>query len=130
MVMNDPLANALSKIINAEKIGLKSCIIKPISKEMQKVLTLFNEHGYLGKFKVVEDGKGGFMEIELLGNINKCGVIKPRFSTKYREMEKWERRYLPAKDFGIIIISTPKGQMVHTEAKKQKTGGKLVAYCY
>ena len=34
--MNDPLANALSKIINAEKIGLKSCILKPISKEMQK----------------------------------------------------------------------------------------------
>ena len=129
-MLNDPLANALSKIINAEKIGLRNCVIKPVSKEIQRVLTIMNEQGFIGKFKIVEDGKGNFMEIELLGNINKCGVIKPRFSTKYLEMEKWERRFLLAKDFGVIIISTPKGYMIHTEAKKQKTGGKLIAYCY
>ena len=31
-MMNDPLANALSTILNAEKIGKKECTIKPSSK--------------------------------------------------------------------------------------------------
>ena len=44
--------------------------------------------------------------------------------------EKFEKRYLPAKDFGIILISTTKGIMIHTEAKKKNMGGILFAYCY
>jgi small subunit ribosomal protein S8 len=130
MTMNDPLASVLSKILNAEKIGRKVCLVKPASKEIKKILTILNEHGYLGKFKVIEDGKGGVLEINLLGSLNKCGVIKPRFSTKYIDIEKWEKRYLPAKDFGLIVISTPKGYLTHMEAKKQKIGGHLIIYCY
>ncbi|MFC1801124.1 30S ribosomal protein S8 [Nanoarchaeota archaeon] len=130
MVMNDPLASCLSKIMNAEKIGRRECTIRPASKEIKKVLTILNENGYLGKFKAVDDGKGGFLVLNLLGNINKCGVIKPRFSSKKNEFEKWENRYLPAKDFGLIIVSTPKGYMLHSEAKEKGTGGKLIAYCY
>ncbi len=130
MTMNDPLASALSKIANAEKIGRKVCLIKPASKEIKQIFTILNEHGYLGKFKVIDDGKGGFLEVNLLGNINKCGVIKPRFSTKFIELEKWETRYLPAKDFGIMIISTTKGYLTHIDARKNKIGGTLICYCY
>ena len=89
-----------------------------------------NEHGYIGSFDLLEDRSGGTLKVNLLGNINKCGVIKPRFSTKYNGYEKWEKRYLPAKDFGILLISTPQGIMIHNSAKEQKTGGKLLAYCY
>ena len=46
------------------------------------------------------------------------------------EYEKFEKRYLPAKGFGIIIVSTPKGLMIHKEAISKVTGGKLIAYCY
>ena len=59
-----------------------------------------------------------------------CGAIKPRFSVKIREMERYEARYLPAKDFGIIIVSTPSGVMTHKQAKEALTGGKLIAYIY
>ena len=128
--MNDPLASCLSKIMNAEKIGKMECIIKPVSKDIKRVLTIFNEKGYIGKFKEVADGKGGYLVLNLLGNINKCGVIKPRFSSKKNEFEKWEKRYLPAKGFGFLIVSTPKGFMLHSEAKEKGTGGKLIAYCY
>jgi len=31
---------------------------------------------------------------------------------------------------GLLIISTPKGVMTHEEAKKQKIGGRLIAYVY
>ena len=66
----------------------------------------------------------------MAGSINKCGVIKPRFSVKKNEYEKFEKRYLPAHGFGIIIVSTPKGLMMHDEAIEKGLGGKLIAYCY
>ena len=67
---------------------------------------------------------------ELKGNINKCGVIKPRHAVKKDEFEKFEKRYLPAKNFGILIVTTPKGIMTHYEAKELGIGGRLLAYMY
>ena len=130
MVMNDTLSAALSKILNVEKIGKKECLIKPVSKVIKKVLTIMNEHGYIGNYTEVDDGRGGILQVNLLGTINKCGVIKPRFSVAITEFEKWEKRYLPAKGFGIILVSTSKGMMTHEEAKQKGIGGKLIAYCY
>ncbi|HLD00445.1 MAG TPA: 30S ribosomal protein S8 [Candidatus Nanoarchaeia archaeon] len=129
-MLNDHLAATLSKIFNAEKVGKKEVIISPASIIIKRVLTILNEKNYVGSFEEIADGKGGLLKVSLLGNINKCGVIKPRFSTRKREFEKWEKRYLPAKDFGIIVISTPKGIMTHLQAKENNTGGKLLAYCY
>ena len=129
-MLNDPLAAALTKIVNAEKVGKKEVLIRPASKMIKKVMNIMNDHNYLGAFEELEDGHGGMLKIFLLGSINKCGVIKPRFSTKTSEFEKWEKRYLPAKDFGIIIVSTPEGVVTHNEAKKKNSGGKLLAYCY
>ena len=129
-MLNDPLAAALAKIFNAEKVGKREVLLKPASKMIKKVLTLMNDYNYLGVFEEVENGKGGELKVNLLGNINKCGVIKPRFSTQKKDFEKWEKRYLPAKDFGIILVSTPKGIMTHNQAKEKNTGGKLLAYCY
>jgi small subunit ribosomal protein S8 len=129
-MLNDPLAAALTKILNAERIGRREILLKPASKMIKKILTLMNEQGYIGSFEVLEDRSGGTLKVNLLGNINKCGVVKPRFSTKYNGYEKWEKRYLPAKDFGILLVSTPNGIMIHNVAKDEKTGGKLLAYCY
>jgi len=129
-MLNDPLAAVLTKIINAEKIGRKEVVVRPASKMIKKILTIMNEHNFVGSYEEVDDGRGGYLKLNLLGNINKCGVIKPRFSTKKKDFEKWEKRYLPAKDFGIIVISTPLGVMTHNQAKGSNTGGKLLAYCY
>lgn len=130
MATNDNLANVLSCILNAEKKGKFVCIAKPLSKMIKNVLEIMHQNGYIGSLKVVEDSKGGFIEVNLLGKINKCGVIKPRFSIKHTDFEKFEKRFLPAKNFGIIIVTTSKGLMTHNEAKEKKIGGKLVAFCY
>ena len=45
-------------------------------------------------------------------------------------MESFEKRFLPAKDFGVLIISTNKGLLTQKQAKEQNVGGALVAYCY
>ena len=129
-MLNDPLANALSKIMNNERLGKNTCKIKPISKVIKNIFKIMNEHGYIGDFKETEDGKGGFIEINLLGKLNKAGAIKPRYSVKADGYEKFEKRYLPAKDFGLLLVSTTQGIMTHDQAKKKKLGGVLLAYCY
>jgi len=130
MSLNDPLANVLSHIYNCEKIGKKECVVTPISKIVKSVLNILKDNNYIKNFILEENKKGGFVKIELSGNINKCGVIKPRFSVTKIEYDKFGKRYLPAKDFGIIIVSTSKGIMVHKDAISKGIGGKLLAYCY
>jgi len=129
-MLNDPLAAALTKVINAERVGKRKVVIRPASKMIRRIFTIMNEKMFIGSFEEIKNEKGGELKVNLLGNINKCGVIKPRFSTKQHGFQKWEKRYLPAKDFGIILVSTPLGVMTHNEAKDKSTGGKLLAYCY
>ena len=130
MAMNDPLSNVLSHLYNCEKISRVECIVKPVSKLIVNVLNIIKDNGYIGNFSVIKDGRSGLIKINLLGNINKCGVIKPRFSFTLNELEKYEKRFLPAKDFGLIIVSTSKGLMTHIKAREQKIGGRLIAYVY
>jgi len=130
MTMNDPLANALSSILNDEKIGKHESMTAPSSKVIRKVLEVIKDNGYIGDFEEIKNGRGDSIKINLLGNINKCGVIKPRYSIKNDQFEKFEKRYLLARGMGILILSTPAGIMSHNDAKKKQIGGRLLAYCY
>ncbi len=129
-MMHDTIASALSNILNAERVGKDFCLAKPVSKVLKEVLTIMNKEGYLGSFEIIENGRGDIVKINLLGKINKCGAVKPKFSVTKENFEKFEKRYLPAKDFGILIVSTSQGIMTHNEAIKKKIGGKLLAYVY
>ena len=130
MSLNDPLANSLSSILNSEKSAKDTVNIRPVSKMLIKVLEILKDNNYIGEYERIEDGRGDLIRINLIGKINKCGVIKPRFAIKKDEFEKHEKRFLPARGFGILIVSTNKGLILHEEAKKQGIGGKLIAYCY
>ena len=129
-MLNDPLANTLSKILNADQLGKPSCSTSPVSKVIKEVLRIMQEHKFIGEVKETDNGRGGIIEIQLLGKINKCGVIKPNHSAKKDKFEKFEKRYLPAKGFGMLIVSTPKGIMTQEDAKNNNNGGVLLAYCY
>jgi small subunit ribosomal protein S8 len=129
-MLNDILASALSKILNAEKRSKKECLVKPSSKLLKKILEVMKDNLYIGNFVEINDNKGNVLKISLLNKINNCNVIKPRHSVKTESFEKFEKRYLPAKGFGIIIISTNQGIMTIDEAREKKIGGKLIAYCY
>lgn len=128
-MLNDPLANALSNINIHEKARKQYCVI-PFSRMIGSVLRVMQQHNYIGTFEYIDDPQNGKFKAELLGNINKCGVIKPRNAVGRDEFEKWERRFLPAKGFGILIISTSRGVMDHLEAESEGMGGRLLAYVY
>ncbi|MFP4402909.1 MAG: 30S ribosomal protein S8 [Candidatus Woesearchaeota archaeon] len=130
MTLNNPLASALSHTLNCDKIGRSEVLIKPISTTIKNVYKILNEELYVGSFDIVEDGRGDMLKVNLIGKINKCGVVSPKFAVKKDNFEKFEKRYLPASDFGILIVSTSKGIMIHKKAKELGIGGKLIAYCY
>lgn len=129
MSLNDPVADALSKINNAVKALYKQVELKK-SKFLITVLTVLKENGYIGSFEEMDDGRSGMLKVELLGTINKCSVVKPRYAVKVEELEKFEQRFLPAKGFGVLILSTSKGVLTQNQAKEQNVGGQIVAYCY
>ncbi len=130
MSLNDPLGNVMSKINNYENIGKKKVQINNNSKLITEVLKVMKDNKYIGSYNEIQDDKVNKIILNLLGNINKCGVIKPRYKVKKDEFEKFEKRFLPAKDFGILIVSTSAGIITHKDAKEKSTGGKLIAFVY
>ena len=129
-MLNDPLANILSVMKNAEDKGMRQCSIKPSSRLITKVLDILNSRKFIGSYSVFDDGRGGILHVTLIGAINNCGAIKPRFPVSLSDYEKFEKRFLPSKDFGVLIVSTPNGIMTHSDAKSKGYGGRLLAYCY
>ncbi len=126
---HDLLSDMLSAVKNGDNVGKKEAVV-PASKLLREVLKVLQRHNFIGNFEYVDDGRGGKFKIELKGKINSCGSIKPRFSVHSGEYEKFERRFLPASGFGLLILSTSKGVLIHEDAKAKKIGGKLLAYVY
>ena len=130
MPAQNVLANLFTTIYNNELRHKKECLVVPASKLAGEVLRVMQRYGYIGEFEYIDDGIMGKFRIQLLGRINKCGVVSPRFSVKKKEFVEWERRYLPAFNVGILIVTTPKGVMSHLEANENGVGGKLLGYVY
>jgi small subunit ribosomal protein S8 len=126
----DPLVNALNTILIHEERQKKECIICPASNLVGRVLRLFQMKGYIGEIEYIDDGRQGKFRVQLFGRINDCKAVKPRFSVKVKGIEKYEKRFLPSRDLGTLVLSTPNGIVTHVEAKEQNSGGRVLAYVY
>ena len=124
------LANALKTIVNAERKGKRQVMLRPSSKVLVKFLKLMQKKGYIGEFEIIDDHRSGKIVVELLGRINKCGVISPRFDVTIDGIEKWVSNILPARQFGFIVLTTTYGIMDHHQAIHKHTGGKIVGFFY
>lgn len=128
-MQQDTLSDALSAINNAARNDKEYAEIRPTSKVIQNILIELQQKGYIGVFELVEDGKGGKFRVEVTG-INECRPVKPNFSVQKDEFEKWEQRYLPARNFGDLLVTTSHGIMTHDQAQEEEIGGKLLGYVY
>jgi len=129
-VTRDLLNDALLALRHADQDGRPRVEIAPTSKLIGEVLRLFRAHGYLQEFAFLPTGRGGKYEVTLSRRINSCGVVKPRLSVRYDELERFESRFLPAQDFGLLVLSTNQGVIGQAEARERKIGGRLLAYVY
>ena len=126
---HDLLADMFSIIKNHEAIGKSRCIT-PASKLIRDTLKVMQKMKYIGEFEFMDNGRGGSFKIKLLGRINDCNVIKPRYSVRKRDVINFEKRFLPASNVGILIMTTSRGIIDQKSAVKENTGGKLLGYVY
>ena len=129
-MQHDLLNDALVTLGHADREGKATVALAPTSRLVGEVLRLFREHQYIQEFAYVANGRGGRFDVTLGKRINACGVIKPRVAIRAGSLERYEARYLPAQDFGLLIVSTTQGVMSHAKARELKLGGRLIAYVY
>jgi len=130
MGRQNTIADAMSTLKNASDGGKSTCILEPASKLLGAMLRIMQDAGYIGSFEYVDDRRGGQFQVHLSGGINKCGVISPRYKVGLEELEYWETRYLPAKNFGLLILTTSQGVLTHEQARKAAIGGELLGFVY
>ena len=121
----DIVADGLNRMMNAVKAGKNVVVLSHQSKLLLTILAIAKLKGYVKSYKS-EPRK---LTIEI-AKLNSCQAIKPRFIVKSDGMEKYAKRYLPAKDIGVIVVSTSQGIMTHQTAQDKTIGGSLLAYMY
>ena len=132
MAMNDPIADMLTRIRNANA-AKHDTVEVPASNMKKAIAQILVDEGYIKSFSVEEDGKQGIITITLKYGPNKSPVItglrrvsKPglRIYTSCEDMPK------VMKGLGVAILSTPKGVMTDKEARKANVGGEVLAFVW
>jgi small subunit ribosomal protein S8 len=128
--MNDPIADMLSRIRNANR-ALLNDVEMSHSQMKESIAGILKREGYVADFSV-EGDKIKRLKLKLKFNGRK-GVI----AGLRRVSSPGLRRYVGATEIprvlngmGIAIVSTPKGVMTGTEARKQNVGGELVCFIW
>jgi len=120
----DIIADALNEIMNAKKARKSEVIVDKNSKLLRKVLDIAKERGYLDY-----DVEGNNIKINLK-KLNEIKAVKPRYTVSVKKINNYVRRFLPAKNFGLLIISTNEGLMSHEDAEEKNIGGCIIAYMF
>jgi small subunit ribosomal protein S8 len=122
---HDIVADGLNQMMNALRAHKTSVSLKFSSKLLLSVLAIAKLKGYVKSYSVEDK----ILKIEF-DKLNACNAIKPRFVVKPEAIDKFVKRYLPAKEIGLLIVSTSKGLMTHQTALDKNIGGCLIAYFY
>ena len=128
MVSTDPIADMLTRIRNAQAVH-KEEVSMPHSSVKESVAKILKNNGYITDINVKKDGFRKEMTIVLTEN-NTINDIK-------RISKPGRRVYAKVKDIptvkqgrGIVIMSTSKGVMAGSDAKKQQLGGEVLCQVY
>jgi len=129
MEMPDLLADTLNKIKVYENTGRAECTVAS-TRLVRNVLSALKKSGYIIEMQEFSEGKFKMLRVTLSNKINDIGVVKPRHAVTIDDYQRYENRYIPSKDFGMLIVSTSQGIMNNKEAKEKRIGGRLIAYVY
>ena len=133
MVMNDPIADMLTRIRNAQ-IAKHDSVTMPASNNKKAIAKILLNEGYVKSVDSIDDGLQGEIKITLkyqngkqtpviagLKRISKPGL---RVYARCEELPK------VLGGLGIAIISTSKGLMTDREARKNGLGGEVLCYIW
>ena len=131
MSKTDPIADYLTRIRNAAKAKQRRVDI-PASKLKKAITQILLDKKFIANFTVLEDQRQNVIRINL-----KYSEGRPIIQGLRRISRPGIRRYKPAEDLhrvldglGIAVISTSKGVMTDSQARREKIGGEVLAYIW
>ena len=132
MLVNDPIADMLTRIRNAQ-IAKHDTVVIPASNMKKSIAKILLDEGYIKAYSVEEDGKQGVIHITLKYNAGKEKVI----SGLRRVSKPGLRVYVGADELprvlrglGIAIVPTSKGVMTDKAARAAHVGGEVLAFVW
>ena len=132
MVVNDPIADMLTRIRNAQ-IAKHDVVVLPASNTKKAIAKILLAEGYVKSVDFIDDGPQGSIKIVLKYVNGKQPVIaglKRISKPGLRVYARAEELPKVLGGLGIAIISTSKGLMTDKEARKEMIGGEVLAYIW
>lgn len=132
MSMNDPIADMLTRVRNANSAG-KATVSMPSSKKLTEIARIMTEEGYVQGYEVLPAQPRDILEITL-----KYGDKKEKIIRGIKRISKPGLRIYAGKDelprvlggLGTAVVSTSKGVMTDRDARKAGVGGEVIAYVW
>ena len=132
MMMNDPIANMLTRIRNAQ-VARHDTVTIPASNMKKAIAKILLDEGYIKSVENVNDGLQGSIKITLKYLDKKQPVIvglrrisKPGLRV-YATCEELPK---VLGGLGIAIVSTSRGVMTDRAARKENIGGEVLCYIW
>lgn len=128
MSLSDPIADMLTRIRNAGRVGRPEVMIRS-SKICRGVAAVLKEEGFIVDFDVIDDAKQGLLRIQLkyaptgehiINQIRRASIPSRRM---YRGVDKMPK---VMGGLGISILSTSKGIMSDRKCRQENVGGELI----
>jgi small subunit ribosomal protein S8 len=131
-MVNDPIADMLARLRNAAEIKHPQ-VLMPASKLRVAVAKILKDEGYIEKLEVTKDKPQPFLRVWLRYDTQK----KPILSGVRRVSKPGRRVYAGKTDIpwvrhglGVAIVSTTRGVMTGTRAKRMGLGGEILCYVW
>ena len=132
MNTTDPIADMLTRIRNANSAKFKTVDV-PASKMKKSIAEILFNEGYIKSYEEISDSNQGIIRISLKYTDKGKKVI-----SGLRRISKPGLRIYASKDelpkdlngLGIALISTSKGIMTDSQARKAGVGGEVLAYIW
>ena len=132
MPVNDPVGDMLTRLRNASRARHDKVVI-PHSNLKVEIIKALKSEGYIGEFTVHERAPQSEITVQL-----KYGPDRAPAITGIRRVSKpGLRRYVNVREIpqvlggmGIAVLSTSRGIMVDSDARRQKVGGELLCTVY
>ena len=131
-VINDPIGDMLTRLRNGSR-ARHDKVVMPHSNLKVEIIKVLKSEGFIGDYTIHERAPQNEISVQL-----KYGPDRAPAITGIRRVSKpGLRRYVNCREIpqvlgglGISILSTSRGVMVDTEARKQKVGGELLCTVY
>jgi small subunit ribosomal protein S8 len=124
----DPIADMLTRIRNANRVGRRMVLI-PKSKICTGIAQVLKDEGYIDEFDVIDDQRQGQLRVKLKYALDGAKVIHELD----RASKPGRRIYRGVGDLprilngmGIAVVSTSKGVMSDRKAREANVGGELL----